>query len=337
MKKILTAVLSTVLIGVSALGFSACNKPESTEAVNLVAVTAAEVGVRSDIDYFVIPEPAASTKVNAISTLSFAGDLQSLYGGKNGYPQAVVVVKNELVNYVAQALPSKLKDGAAWLLDEATSPETVVDAVSSHLSDGMSPTFNAKNLSKEVIKNCSVNFVDAWNCKEEVKSFIQKLNAVSETSFGTPSDNFFVEDSGGAAVAYNGNISVYAPDGAPALGLAKIMSTDEIINCAEIEYNVVDATTIQTFVTGAAPKADVCVLPVNLAVKLLGSGEKYKMLGTLTHGNLFIVSNGGEKITKKNISSLRGKTVGVVNLAQVPGLTLKTILKDNGIDFEVLA
>ena len=337
MKRILTAVLSTILIGVSALGFSACTEPASTEAVNLVDVTAAEVGVRNDIDYFVIPEPAASTKVNAISTLSFAGDLQSLYGGESGYPQAVVVVKKDLVSYVAQTLPSKLKDGAAWLLNEETSPETVVNAVSSHLSEGMTPTFNAKNLSKAVIKNCSVNFVDAWNCKEEVKSFIQKLNSVSDTSFGTPSDNFFVKNASYGAAVYNGKLSVYAPDGAPALGLAKLMSTDEIVNCAEIEYNVVNASTIQTFVTGANPKADVCVLPVNLAVKLLGSGEKYTMLGTLTHGNLFIVSNGGAQITKQNISYLRGKTVGVVNLAQVPGLTLKTILKDNGIDLEVLA
>ena len=285
MKKLLTAVLSTILIGISALGLVACTEPASTEAVNLVDVTAAEVGVRGDIDYFVIPEPAASTKVNAISTLSFAGDLQSLYGGENGYPQAVVVVKKELVSYVAQTLPSKLKDGAAWLIDENTSPEVVVNAVSSHLSEGMTPTFNAKNLSKDVIKNCSVNFVDAWNCKEEVKSFIQKLNAVSDTSFGTPSNDFFVEDANYGTVVYDGKISVYAPDGAPALGLAKLMAANEIVNCAEIEYNVVNATTIQTYVTGATPKADVCVLPVNLAVKLLGSGEKYTMLGTLTPGS----------------------------------------------------
>ncbi|MDE6667491.1 MAG: hypothetical protein K2K38_03980 [Clostridia bacterium] len=336
MKKILTAILSTVILGVSAFGFSACTDPVSTDAVNLVNVSAAEVGVRSDIDYFVIPEPAASTKVGAISTLNFAGDLQSLYGGENGYPQAVVVAKNQIISYVAEAVSVKLKAGAEWLLDEATSPESIINAVSSHLSQGMSPTFNAKNLSKQVIKNCSVNFVDAHDCREEVNAFMQKFNAVSETPFGTPSGSFFYEPVDYGATQYEGKISVYAPDGAPALGLAKLMSTNEGLNCSEIEYNVVDATTIQTFVTGATPKADICVLPVNLAVKLLGGGEKYKMLGTLTHGNLFIVSNGGDKITKENLSSLRGKTVGVVNLPQVPGLTLKTILKDNGIEFEEL-
>lgn len=334
MKKFLCSVLCIVASSVLLL-FSACEN-KSDSAVNLVSVTAAEVGVRSGIDYFVIPEPAASAKVNAITPLEFSGDLQSLYGDGNGYPQAVVVVKNEIVSYVAQTLPSKLKASSAWLLDDGTSAESVVSAVRDHLSAGMSPTFSAKNLSKTVIKNCSVNFVDAWDCKEDVKSFMQKFNAVSETPFGTPDDGFFIENANYGAAEYNGKISVYTPDGAPALGLAKLMSTDEVINCTEAEYNVVDATMIQTFVTGANPKADVCVLPVNLAVKLLGSGEKYKMLGTLTHGNLFIVSNGKEKITKQNLPSLCGKTVGVVNLAQVPGLVVKTVLKDNGLEFKEL-
>ena len=33
-------------------------------------------------------EPAASTKAKVIPSLNFAGDLQQLYGGQNGYPQA---------------------------------------------------------------------------------------------------------------------------------------------------------------------------------------------------------------------------------------------------------
>lgn len=336
MKKLLTTLFAALFVTVAAAGFSACAKDGDAEKVNLVDVTAAEVGVRNGVDYFVIAEPAASTKVGAIEALNFAGDLQHLYGGENGYPQAVVVAKNGVVNYVAPALSEKLKQGSGWLLDEATSAESIISAVSSHLSSGMSSSFNAKNLTKTVIKNCSVNFVDAWDCKEEVKTFMQKFNAVSDSGFGMPDDNFFIENVGNGGERYDGKISVYAPDGAPALGLAKLMSADEVLNCTDIEYNVVNATTIQTFVTGAAPQADVCVLPVNLAVKLLGSAEKYKLIGTLTHGNLYMVSVGGEEITKQNLSSLRGKTVGVVNLAQVPGLTFKSILNDNGIGFKEL-
>ncbi|MBD5585387.1 MAG: hypothetical protein HDQ88_09915 [Clostridia bacterium] len=333
MKKLILTAICALLTFATAIGFTACNGEASSTAVNLVDVKAEEVGVRTDIDYYVIAEPAATVKVNALEGLEFSGNLQELYADGNGYPQAVVVAKNEVVSYVAQTLSVKLKNGAEWLIDDATAPESIVSAVSSHLSNDLAPTFNAKNLNKEVIKNCSVKFTDAWNCKQAVKDIIEKFNACGETNFSTPDDNFFLEEGDYGTAEYDGKITVYAPDGAPALGLAKLMATNELINCKEVEYNVVKADTIQAFVTGNAPKADVCVLPVNLAVKLLGSGEKYKMLGTLTNGNLFIVSNGKEKITKNNLSSLRGKTVGVVNLAQVPGLTFKTILKDNGIEY----
>ena len=58
------------------------------------------------------------------------------------------------------------------------------------------------------------------------------------------------------------------------------------------------------------------------------------MLGTVTHGNLYILSAKSDKsITKDNIAELKGKTVGVVNLAAVPGLTFKLILNKYGIEY----
>ena len=68
-------------------------------------------------------------------------------------------------------------------------------------------------------------------------------------------------------------VQVYMPDGAPALALAKLMNEGG----TDAEYHVVDSSTIQVYVTGDAPAADVCVLPVNLASKLLGTGEEYQM------------------------------------------------------------
>ena len=49
-----------------------------------------------------------------------------------------------------------------------------------------------------------------------------------------------------------------------------------------------------------------------------------------------MLSKNGEKITAENIKSLEGKTVGIVNLAAVPGLTFKTILKQYEMDFTEL-
>ncbi|MBO5328705.1 MAG: hypothetical protein J6B04_05990 [Clostridia bacterium] len=136
--------------------------------------------------------------------------------------------------------------------------------------------------------------------------------------------------------AETGKISVYAPDGAPALSIARLMSDETLLN-GRGEYKIVPATTIQTYVNGENPAADVCILPVNAASKLLGSAKTYQMLGTVTHGNLFLLKKAaGEDITLQNLSSLKGKTVGVINLANVPGLTFKAILNDNQIAYTEL-
>lgn len=126
---------------------------------------------------------------------------------------------------------------------------------------------------------------------------------------------------------------VYAPDGAPALSLAKLCVEDD----SQFDINVVKAETITAFVSGEEAAADFAIMPVNAAVKLLGNGQKYQMLGTVTHGNLFLLKKrGGEDISVENLSLLKGKTVGVINLANVPGLMFKVILKEYGIEYNQL-
>ena len=94
-------------------------------------------------------------------------------------------------------------------------------------------------------------------------------------------------------------VDVYMPDGAPALALAYAMAKDTKED--GVTYRVVAAESIAAYVSGKEEEknADLCVLPVNLAAKLLGNGERYQMLGVVTHGNLFLLGE-GEKITKEN-------------------------------------
>ncbi len=120
------------------------------------------------------------------------------------------------------------------------------------------------------------------------------------------------------------NWDVYMPDGAPALAFALPMSEDTEKD--GLEYHVVAATAIQAYVTGNKPDAEVCVLPVNLAAKLLGDGSTYQMVGVATHGNLYLLSQEDVHYTQGNVSALVGKTVGVAQLNNVPGLTLKAAL-----------
>lgn len=128
-------------------------------------------------------------------------------------------------------------------------------------------------------------------------------------------------------------LSVYAPDGATALALVSAIASDNEL----FEYHVVEASTIQTYVTGNAPAADFCVLPLNAASKFLGTGETYRMLGTVTNGNLYFLTTGeNPAITEENLSSLKGKTVGVAQLRNVPGLALQIALNDRDIEYAVM-
>lgn len=140
--------------------------------------------------------------------------------------------------------------------------------------------------------------------------------------------------------------SVYAPDGAPALALCNLIewnqnksaSAPAITRELSFDCHVVDANTIQTYVTGADPSADFCILPVNAAAKILGTGEKYQMLGTVTNGNLYFLSGANKEVlTAENLkTTLTGKMVGVIQLANVPGLTLQAVLNDYGIEYQTL-
>ena len=70
MKKLVTAIISAAVLIFCVFGFSACNGNDAENAVKLVPVESNSVGLMPDIDYYVLPEPAASTKVkkNLISS-----------------------------------------------------------------------------------------------------------------------------------------------------------------------------------------------------------------------------------------------------------------------------
>lgn len=130
-------------------------------------------------------------------------------------------------------------------------------------------------------------------------------------------------------------IDVYAPDGAPALALAQLMNEEKQFG-EKVNYKVVDAATIQTYVTGNEPAAEIAVLPVNLAAKLLGTGERYKMLGAVTHGNLYILSANGAQITEENAAEMfAGSKIGCLQLNNFVGYVLRTVLAEYDVQYEI--
>ncbi len=131
----------------------------------------------------------------------------------------------------------------------------------------------------------------------------------------------------------NEDWTVYMPDGAPALAFAALMAEDTAED--GVTYRVVAPDLISSKVTYTeeSKNADFCVLPVTAASKLLGSGERYTMLGGVTHGNLYLVGEDGA-YTAENLSALVGKAVGVIKINEVPGLTLKAVLNKYDIPWQ---
>lgn len=166
------------------------------DMVNLISVDAENVlPSNTTCDYFVAPEPAVSTKVKATEgKLSVAGSLQTLYGGENGYPQAVAVAKVSVISKnkaIIDKFLTALEEASGLLLSESVTAEEVVATVSGWLVGDLKPTFTSANLSKAVIENCGISFVPSQSCKEEVSAYMQKVNALSDNAFGTPADKFF--------------------------------------------------------------------------------------------------------------------------------------------------
>ena len=166
----------------------------AADKVNLLAIDAAQaVPSNTQCDYFVVPEPAATTKFNATGgKLSFAGDLQQLYAGGEGYPQAVAVAKTDVTADEIDDFIDALNSSEEWIKGQNTSSESIVAAVNSMMyKQGAVSTLRADNLTKGVIENCAIDFVPASECMSEILAYMQKINAVAAQSFGTPSDAFF--------------------------------------------------------------------------------------------------------------------------------------------------
>lgn len=265
--------------------------------------------------------------------LYITGSLQALYGEEGGYPQAVIVAKKSFTEqypaYTNQFI-AKLNNADAYLKSAAASE--IISSISGKLTEGLTPAFNAKNLTAEVVKNCNVKFIAAQTEKENVKTVLKGMmgaNApeTADAFYYTPSE--VNEDS-----ATPEKVTVYSPDGAPALALAEMIKENSEI----VSYNVVAADQIQGIVKNEneAKNPDFCIMPVNLAAKMFGNGQKYQMLGTVTHGNLFILSKGESDDFKDGeaLKALIGKEVGVMQLPNVPGMVFKMILKQYNIPWQ---
>lgn len=168
--------------------------------VNLVnmGTDASNVTPAFGCDYYLCPEPAVSLKVAGTANnpadkkFTLAGSLQELYGGENGYPQAVLVAKKSVIEgdkKAVETLVSCVEGSASYLANAETA--TVLSLLAKYRPSDLSPAFNEKNLTKAVIENCSVKFTKSADCKTRVVDFLAKLKAINANAVNAVADDFF--------------------------------------------------------------------------------------------------------------------------------------------------
>jgi ABC-type nitrate/sulfonate/bicarbonate transport system substrate-binding protein len=161
------------------------------DKVNLMPITGADAVGTIEADCFVIAEPAATAKSKI--GYSIVGDLQSLYGGENGYPQAVLVAKTAFVEehsaWTGEFVES-VKASMEWL--KTATGTDIVATINGHLDDQERESdLKAPLLTAEVLGRCGVRYVQAADCKDGAVAFLREFVAINPTSTMVPTDNFF--------------------------------------------------------------------------------------------------------------------------------------------------
>jgi len=336
MKKSLLTLASIVLAATVTVGVSACSKDEkptdepttSSSSVTLKAMSAATEVSDKETDYYILPEPAATTMTKKNTDLYNVGSLQTLYGD-GGYPQAVVVAKSSLIEsdgaFVKEFIAA-YRQTAAWL-SSLTDYSVIVNSINSHYGDSTS-TLVVGQLNSTVIANCNISYKSATDEKTNIINYMNEVKDIASDMYGECADEFFLDESTLTnSSSTTTSVTVAVPDGAPAISMTYMMNGNVTFS-KEVTYTVVNASEIKS------STADIIVMPLNVAAKTKGKGTSYKLLGTVTHGNLYILSRNNKALTAENIAEqLNGKKVGVMQIANVPGLTTKMVLKKYAISY----
>lgn len=112
------------------------------------------------------------------------------------------------------------------------------------------------------------------------------------------------------------------PDGAPALGAVSVLNDvpDGIKSVEIVPSNTISQRAVQS---------DIAIVPANLAANLYNKGQDVKLVGTVTHGNLFVL---GTTNSVKTLADLEGKLVYSIGQNSVPDYVFRTLLKEAGLD-----
>lgn len=129
----------------------------------------------------------------------------------------------------------------------------------------------------------------------------------------------------------NGNdvtLTFAAPEGTPALAIARLITDNKSISGKNVNYKIVNPSNIAKEMQ--AGLSDLVIMPVNAGATLINKGADYKLVSVAVDGSLYLVGKSETAITL-TIDDIKGKRIACIGQQGVPGLVFRYILKANNI------
>lgn len=130
----------------------------------------------------------------------------------------------------------------------------------------------------------------------------------------------------------NGNdvtLTFAAPEGTPALAIARLITDNKSISGKNVNYKIVNPSNIAKEMQ--AGLSDLVIMPVNAGATLINKGADYKLVSVAVDGSLYLVGK-SETATTLTINDIKGKRIACIGQQGVPGLVFRYILKENNIN-----
>ena len=121
-------------------------------------------------------------------------------------------------------------------------------------------------------------------------------------------------------------VKIMVPGGAPTLGFVKMKYDNEKILNYNIEYDLTSGPDLLSSAI-TSKSHQIVVAPSNMGAKLYSINKTYIYAGTLTFGNLYLVSTG-----ELTIDNLSGKSICAFGKNSTPDIILRKILEDQDVN-----
>ena len=235
----------------------------------------------NSVDYVLLAEPALTSVLKTTPNANVYLDLQAEYLKKSEnkiLTQASVFVKSSLSSEVVHGvIENKLKASINEMLTNPASVATYMNKV-----DEPETVFAVKpNIAVEVTQNgngMGIGYKPAHEIKDDLNEFLSIFNVPQVD------DDNIIQDAGTVEDGEDNSLKFLVPTGAPSIAMAAFSDLPNF-------ETVTEPSTIVPIM--ANQNVDVAVLPTNVGVTAMKvKNVQYKLLGTITFGNLYIASTG---------------------------------------------